>query len=68
MNRIEIRAFGGKILGWVIEEPNGNKKAIDFGGRLLGTYEKSSNVTRKFGGKIVANGDVVSGFLLKDIN
>ena len=47
MNKIEIRAFGGKILG---------------------TYDKSTNTTRKFGGKIVAIGDVVSGFLLKDID
>ena len=68
MNKIEIRAFGGKILGYVIEESNGNKRAVEFGGRILGTYEKSTNTTRAFGGKIVAFGDVVSGFLLKDIN
>ena len=68
MNKIEIRAFGGKSLGYVVEESNGNKKALDFGGKILGTYDKSTNTTRKFGGKIVAIGDVVSGFLLKDID
>lgn len=67
MKRIEIRSFGGKILGWIEEQNNGNKTAIAFGGKILGTYEKSSNTTRAFGGKIVAFGDVVSGFLLKDI-
>ena len=67
MNKIEIRGFGGKILGYVIEEANGDKRAISFGGKILGTYQKSSNTTRKFGGQIVAFGDVVSGFLLQNI-
>lgn len=67
MKKIEIRSFGGKILGWIEEESNGNKKAIGFGGKLLGIYDKSSNTTRTFGGKIIAFGDVVSGFLLQNL-
>lgn len=67
MKKIEIRSFGGKILGWVEEQSNGNKIVRSFGGKILGYYDKSSNTTRTFGNKIVAFGDVVSGFLLKDL-
>ena len=64
VKKTEIRLFGGRTAGWVEEDAQGNKQAVGFGGKILGYYDKNSNTTRDFGGRIVAYGDVVSGYLL----
>lgn len=64
IKKTEIRLFGGKTVGWVEEDSKGNKQAVSFGGKILGYYDKASNTTKDFGGRIVAYGDVVSGYLL----
>ena len=64
MAREQISKFGGVILGYVETLPNGNKKVTNFTGKLISTYEKSSNLTRDALGRIIANGDVASGMLL----
>lgn len=64
IKRTEIKLYGGRTSGWVEEDSKGNKQAVSFGGKILGYYDKSTNTTRDFGGRIVAFGDVVSGYLL----
>lgn len=64
IKRTEIKLYGGRTSGWVEEDSRGNKQAVSFGGKILGYYDKSTNTTRDFGGRIVAFGDVVSGYLL----
>ena len=64
IKKTEIKLYGGRTAGWVEEDSRGNKQAVSFGGKILGYYDKSTNTTRDFGGRIVAFGDVVSGYLL----
>lgn len=52
-----IRDFYGKIIGYVETLPNGDKIVKNFYRKVLGRYDKASNTTRDFYGKIVARGD-----------
>ena len=52
--RTAIRDFYGRIIGWVYEDNNGNKKLTDFQGRVKGKYDKATNTTRDFYGRIIA--------------
>lgn len=58
-----IKDWRGKIIGWIQEDSAGNKIVKDFYGRILGKYDKRSDVTRDFYGKIVARGDQSSMLL-----
>jgi hypothetical protein len=46
--------------------PNGDAKIYDFYRRLLGTYDKRSDITKDFYGRIVAKGNQLSMLLNKD--
>lgn len=61
--RTAIRDFYGRIIGWVYEDNNGNKKLTDFQGRVKGKYDKATNTTRDFYGRIIARGDQLSMLL-----
>lgn len=65
VKRIEIRSFGGKILGYVEEDKDGNQQCKSFGGKILGYYDASSDTTREFGGRVVSRGNTVVGFLYR---
>lgn len=56
MNKIPIRDFYGKIIGFIEDTPN-EKIVRDFYGKILGKYDKKLDVTRDFYGKIIAKGD-----------
>ena len=58
-----IKDFYGRIIGWVQEDSNGNKKLADFQGRIKGRYDKATDTTRDFYGRIVAKGDQLSMLL-----
>jgi len=62
-NREPLRDFSGKIIGWLETEPNGNQALYDFPGKKLGTYEKNSNMTRDFYGRIIGHGNVLTMLL-----
>ena len=64
MAREYIKAFGGKLLGYVEEDSTGNKVVHDASGAIVSKYTKSNNTTYDFYGRIIATGDVASGFLL----
>ena len=64
MTREEIiRDFYGRIIGYVSVEDNGDKTFRDFYRRILGTYDKSLNVTRDFYKRVVAKGDAGVGLI-----
>lgn len=63
INKETVRGFGGKILGYVESDAQGNKQARDFYGRIIANYDKSSNITRDFYGRILAHNDIVYGLL-----
>ena len=63
MARETIKAFSGRIIGYIDTKPNGDKQVSSWTGKILGYYIKSQDVTRDFYGRIVARGDA-SGMLL----
>ena len=59
-----ITDFYGRCLGTIETDGSGNKIVKDFYGKILGRYEKSSNVTKDFYGKILYRGDMASALLV----
>ena len=59
-----ITNFYGQCLGTIETDSSGNKTVKDFYGRVLGKYEKSSNVTKDFYGKILYHGDMAAALLI----
>jgi len=57
-----IQKFNGQIIGWTEEYPD---KIIiaNFAGKILGIYDKRSDTTREFGGRIIAKGNHLSMLL-----
>lgn len=68
MAREIIKGFNLKKLGEV-ETSGRDKKVYDAGGRLVATYESSTNITKMFYPYkgAIAFGDVAAGVLLKEI-
>ena len=62
MAREPIKDWTGKIIGFT--EWSGNKKWLsDFYGRRLGYYDRSTNKTYEFSGRMVGQGDIVMTLL-----
>ena len=63
MDRQVIKAFSGKILGYIYIDPQGNKVVKDFYQRILGYYKKNNNITTDFYGRIIARGDASASLI-----
>ena len=63
-NKFPIKDATGKIWGWVQIDANGDKKATDYKGKIVGYYKVFNNATYDYKGKLIAWGDVV-GSLIK---
>ena len=63
-----IRDFGGRILGYIETDANGNKTVRDFYNRILGYYDAKLNVTRDFYNRIIAHGDAAVGLIYQEAN
>lgn len=64
--RQPIKNFYNQIIGYLEEDSQGNKKAYDFYNRLLGTYEKATNLTKDFYRRIVGKGDLTSALIYEE--
>ena len=64
VQKVAIKDIAGRVWGWIQIEDDGNKKAIDRSGRIVGYYKTFNNATYDNKGKVVAYGDVV-GSLIK---
>lgn len=63
-DKIAIREWTGKIIGWLETDTiTGNKTIRDFYGKILGTYDKKLDLTRDFYGRMIAKGDQLSMLL-----
>lgn len=63
-DKIAIREWTGKIIGWLeTDTDTGNKTIRDFYGKILGTYDKKLDLTRDFYGRMIAKGDQLSMLL-----
>lgn len=63
MQKLPIKDVAGRVWGWVQIEDDGNKKALDHAGRILGYYKVFNNTTYDVKGKVVAYGDLVSSLI-----
>ena len=63
MKETTIKDFYGRVIGYIREEGNGNKTAFDFTRRLLGRFDKSTNMTKDFAGRVIARGDVTQALV-----
>ncbi len=61
--KIPIRDFYGKIIGYRREKLNGDIEISDFYGRIKGRYDKRLDVTRDFYGRIISRGDTSAALL-----
>lgn len=52
-----VRDWRGKIIGFVDFDKSGKKTVRNFHGQILGYYDPQFNVTRRFGGQVIAKGD-----------
>ena len=66
LQRDRIKDWQGRILGTVdTDTVTGNKIIKHFSGKILGKYDKRSDTTRDFYGRVVAKGDNLSMLLKK---
>ena len=59
-----ITDFYGRCIGTIETDGSGNKTVKDFYGKILGHYERSSNITKDFYGKILYHGDMSAALLI----
>ncbi len=67
MNKTPVKDFNGRILGWIVTEPDGRQKAMDFKGKLLGTYYPDRNTTNDFYGRVLYRGNMITSLIPTDI-
>ena len=58
-----IHDFYGRIIGSLEKMPNGDVKARDRHGRILGTYVKALDITKDEHGRILTKGDTTSSLV-----
>ena len=66
IKKTDIRDASGRILGYIEEDKFGNQRCRNFTGVILGYYDKNTDTTRTFTGRIVTRGNSCIGFLYKD--
>ena len=57
-----IKDFYGKILGR-LDDQGDRIVAEDFYGKILGTYNKRDDRTRDFYGRVISNGNTLTGLI-----
>ena len=68
MEREYIKDTGGKILGFVETDSQGNKTAKTKEGKILGYYKAKFNTTTTPSGKIVSQKDSVVSLIFSNRN
>lgn len=62
--RETIKKCSGQIVGYLDHESNGDIIAKSYSGRILGKYERSSNTTKDYGGRILFYGNMSAALLV----
>ena len=68
LKRTEIKDFGGKPIGYIVQESNGDQKATDFFGKPLGFYRAKADQTTDFFGVVIARGNILSSLIYDNQN
>lgn len=66
MDRKPIRDASGKLLGFVEQDDRGNQTARSAAGKLLGRYDRESDLTRDPAGKLRTRGNSLTSSLFAD--
>lgn len=61
-----MRTREGQILGWLETEPNGDVKATDYWGTILGWYRKQQDYTCDYWGTIVMRGNAAISLVINN--
>lgn len=63
-----LRDWRGKIIGYIQSDERGNKVLRDFYRKILGRYDKATNMTKDFYNRKIATGDQLLILLRRDEN
>lgn len=63
MSMETVRDYAGRTIGYLEVHPSGDIDVRDTGGRLVGTYEAESGLTKDTKGRIVLRGNKASTLL-----
>lgn len=63
-----IKDFYNKVIGYIEEKPNGDIYGYDYYNRLVGIYEKRTDLTKDFYRKVVGHGNLLSALIYKEGN
>ena len=64
MAKETISLWGGTIIGYIETDSNGDAKATDWFGKILGFYKKKNNTTTDWFGKILYKGNCLSSLIV----
>jgi hypothetical protein len=64
-DKIPLKNFSGKIIGYIYCSPNGDQQLTDYSGIILGKYVATRNATQNYSGIILSYGNTLT-MLLKD--
>jgi len=63
VSREPVREFGGKIIGWVETDTQGNQEVRNFNGTIIARYDARIKITRDFYGRELTKGNTAMGQL-----
>ena len=66
--RETIRDYGGMIVGYLDHESNGDITVRGYNGLILGRYDKASDTTRSYSGRILYRGNMAAALLVIRVN
>ena len=66
--RETIRDYAGMIVGYLDHESNGDITARGYNGLIIGRYDKASDTTRNYAGRIIWRGNMAAALLVVRVN
>ena len=66
--RETIRDYAGMIVGYLDHESNGDIVARGYNQMILGRYDKASDTTRNYAGRIIWRGNMAAALLVVRVN
>lgn len=66
--RETIREYSGMIVGYLDHESNGDITVRGYNEMILGRYDKASDTTRNYAGRILYRGNMAAALLVIRVN
>ena len=58
-----LKDFQSRIIGYIDTKPNGDQIGYDYYNRIVGYYEKRTNLTKDYSRRIVGRGNLLSALV-----